>query len=366
MAAARTDVEVLEEGDIFFLYRPRVETDEVRSREDVQRFYMILAPEKPKRKFRLFVLGRKKLPEITPDTHPSERRNWALLTLVADKSEALRQELLAVEYPTETRGERRVGKATPVGEGKYQLLRHGDHTELAYVLELPKEPGQAQEEFEVKAEASYVVAVKNPEVSIPGFPPPKEPPAYPAALKGKFGDRRWIDVDDPALLDYPHTQLLLLGAHAKGVEEELGIRINEEEASLRTADIFRRLKLWYEREAVTPLLTGEFPAKEPPVIEEAPDRPREEVRRLPPEKSPSKGGKAGGKVAATRAPSAAAITKLLGGIDFPKNRPGIVAYAREHKNRMRNPEQALSVLRHIPARKYMSMADVAAGLGEVR
>jgi len=364
---AKTDNKMLEEGDIFFFYRPRVDTEQVRSREEVQRLYMVLAPERPKRKSRLFVLGRKKLPEITKETPLSERRNWALLVLVADKPEALRQELLAVEYPTETRGERQVGRATPIGEGKYQLLRHGDHTELAYALELPKEPGPVQEEFEVKAEASYVVAVKNPEVSIPGFPAPKEPPDYPASLKGKFGSRRWIDLEDPAFLDHPHTQLLLVGAHAQDVEEELGIHLQEEEESLRTADICRGLKLRCEREAVTPLLTGEFPSKEPAAQQESSARPLgEEVRRLPPEKSPSKGGKAGGRVAATRAPSAAAIARLLGGIDFPKSRAGIVAYAQEHKDRVQNPEEALAVLRHIPARQYVTMADVTTGLGDVR
>jgi hypothetical protein len=35
----------LERGDIFFFYRPRVDTTEVRSLEDVQRFFFILHPE---------------------------------------------------------------------------------------------------------------------------------------------------------------------------------------------------------------------------------------------------------------------------------------------------------------------------------
>jgi len=49
-----------------------------------------------------------------------------------------------------------------------------------------------------------------------------------------FGDRRWIDVQDPNLLNYENTQLLLIGARKKDVEEELGIDIDEEKESQGT------------------------------------------------------------------------------------------------------------------------------------
>ena len=44
MTVARTS-QVLEEGDIFFFYGPRVGTEEVDDIEDIQRFYTITAPE---------------------------------------------------------------------------------------------------------------------------------------------------------------------------------------------------------------------------------------------------------------------------------------------------------------------------------
>ena len=75
-------------------------------------------------------------------------------------------------------------------------MRHKDHTELAYVLELPKEAGPAQDEFDVKEEASYVISVKNPKISTPGAPGAQKPPSYPTSLQEKFGDRRWIDKED--------------------------------------------------------------------------------------------------------------------------------------------------------------------------
>ena len=56
--------QIVEQGDIFFFYRPKVRAEEVSSTEDVQRFYMVTALEEKDRKYRLFILGRKKLPEI--------------------------------------------------------------------------------------------------------------------------------------------------------------------------------------------------------------------------------------------------------------------------------------------------------------
>ena len=57
----------------------------------------------------------------------------------------------------------------PAGEGVYALVLHGNHTHLAYVLELPPAPGEVQSEFNIQPEGRFVIAVKNPgEVSPPG------------------------------------------------------------------------------------------------------------------------------------------------------------------------------------------------------
>ena len=194
--------QIVEQGDIFFFYRPKVGTEEVTSSEDVQRFYMVTAPEERNSKYRLFVLGRKQLPEIVEGKSISEERNWALNTLTTNNPEDIRKELLAAEYETETKGKRRMAAAAPAGEGKYSIVKHDSHTELAYVLELPEIPGPTQKEFEIKKEASYIVSVKNPDVIIPGFKAfEKRKPDYPANIKHKFGDKRWINVEDPELLN---------------------------------------------------------------------------------------------------------------------------------------------------------------------
>ena len=55
--------------------------------------------------------------------------------------------------------------ARPVGEGKYAIINHSNnHTELAFVLELPKELGEAQKDLGIEKEASYIVTVINPKI----------------------------------------------------------------------------------------------------------------------------------------------------------------------------------------------------------
>jgi hypothetical protein len=352
--------QIVEQGDIFFFYRPKVGTEEVTSTEDVQRFYMVTSPEERDNKYRLFVLGRKQLPEIVEDKSTSEERNWALNTLTTNNAEDIRRELLAAEYETETKGKRRMAAAAPAGEGKYSIVKHDNHTELAYVLELPEMPGPTQKEFEIKKEASYIVSVKNPDIQTPGFKAfEKRKPDYPANIKQKFGDKRWINVEDPELLNYENTQLLMIGARRKDIEEELGIDLNEEKETENTADLFKGLKVKIEQVPLRPLLKGEFPSKaEQPFQQEA--------RHLSREEAPGRGGKVGGKAAASRAPSAAAIAKILSGADFPMKKNEVIEYAQTNKSKVEAAEEVIQVIRQLPDRTYSNMADLEKALAKVR
>ena len=48
---------------MYFLYRPRVNVDHPTGINDIQRFFMILAPtSRPKASFRLLIIGKKRLP----------------------------------------------------------------------------------------------------------------------------------------------------------------------------------------------------------------------------------------------------------------------------------------------------------------
>lgn len=361
MTVARTS-QVLEEGDIFFFYRPRVGTEEVDDIEDIQRFYMITAPEDGR--YRLFILGQKRLPEIVEGKSTSEERNWALNILTTDNPEDIRKEFLPAEYETETRGRRRLAAAILAGEGKYAIVKHDNHTELAYVLELPKVPGPVQKEFGIKKEASYIISVKNPNIEIPGFAVfEKRKPKYPAKIKEAFGDKRWINVENPDILNYENTQVLLIGAKQGNVEKELGIELNEEKETENTAELFKELKIRKEQVPLKPFLRGEFPSKRDAEQRAA---AATEVRTLSREEAPGRGGKVGGQAAATRAPSAAALAKLLSGVDFPKTRSELLTYAKRNRQKVKAAEEIIQIIRELPERRYKSMADVEKALAKIR
>src|SRR3977135_80403 len=109
---------LLERGDIFFLYRPRVGLDEAHGLGDVERLYILLKPWQAQ-KFRLLIIGQKKLPD--PNEH---NRFWAFVWRVFKDREALNAELGETPHPPRTRGVRHVAAARPAGEGIYAIARH--------------------------------------------------------------------------------------------------------------------------------------------------------------------------------------------------------------------------------------------------
>jgi hypothetical protein len=244
---------IIEQGDIFFFYRPRVDATEVDELEDVARFFLILRPD-GKARYRRLVVGRKRLPD--PREH---EREWAFVDEVVERPDELREELGQHAYETKTRGPRIEPEARPVGEGRYAIVEHGDHTHLTYVLELPREPGRAQDAFRIRPEASYVIAVRNPEVAAPpgvGLRPGRRA-NYPPDLMERFGHRRFASLGDPRFLDVRGAELVLIGA-AEDVEEELGIRLEPEDERVETADVFRKLRLPREDRLIEPLTRGDL------------------------------------------------------------------------------------------------------------
>jgi len=107
---------IIEQGDVFFFYRPRVGVEEVDDLADVQRFFLILKPDQ-KRRFRRIILGRKRLPE--PREH---EREWAFVYEVDDDPAELREAIRCRVYETRTRGVRAEPQARPVGDGRYVPL----------------------------------------------------------------------------------------------------------------------------------------------------------------------------------------------------------------------------------------------------
>jgi hypothetical protein len=255
--------EILEQGDIYFFYRPKKGAEEVKGIEDVRRFFMVTAPEQNNSQlYRLFVIGKKSLPEVRKTEARASERYWARVGGIFKDANELTKELSSDEF-------RKGDAARPVGEGKYAIVKHQNHTELAYILELPNEPGEAQKELGIEKEASYIVSVINPRkpaassVADGGkYPSTEEIPMYPEELLQEFGDNEnFVPASrDIRFLDYQNAQILLTGAREGRdvIQRDMGIEIEEEDETQQSADIFNKLKLRREQVPIKPLTEGKL------------------------------------------------------------------------------------------------------------
>jgi hypothetical protein len=213
---------------------------------------MVTAPEGGQ-VYRLFVIGKKSLPEVRKTEARASERYWARVGGVFKDANELTKELSSDEF-------RKGDAARPVGEGKYAIVKHQDHTELAYVLELPKEPGEAQQELGIEKEASYVISVINPKIpKQSNLPTTQEPPKYPQEVLDEFKENEnFVSLSkDTKFIDYQNAQVILVGAREGRdvIKSEMGIEIKEEQSS---ADIFNKLKLRKEQVPIRPLTEGKL------------------------------------------------------------------------------------------------------------
>lgn len=242
--------EVLEEGHIYFVFRPRVQEQEPAGIDDVERFYVVLKPQGGS-PLRLIVIGRKHLPDVG-----DHERGWGFVEAIAKDGKELEEGLRENTYDTKTRGERVQPAARAAGEGVYILIRDGSSTYLAYSLTRPEKPGPVQKAFNIRDEGSFVVSIKNPEKgSPPGAGLSEEREAdYPKSLQKVFRDRRFAD-EDLRLLDYEGAEVVLVGAD-KRPEKAHGVDVEGEVGS--KPDIFRHLRFAKTRHPSEPLLEGEW------------------------------------------------------------------------------------------------------------
>ena len=272
----KVDVKILEQGDIFFFFRPKVSAKDIKSIEDVRRFYMVLSPEEEqkiiddtnnndtspneKKIYRLFIIGKKSLPEIRKTEARSSERFWAQVGGIFYDSKNLVEDLTADEY-------RKGDAARPVGEGKYAIIEHQNHAELAFILEMPQEIGEAQKELGIQKEASYIITVINPykpvsegyttaEAERPKYP--KDVQNYLTKTEGKF-----IPLSQNlTLINYQNAQIILIGAREGKdvIKQEIGLDIETEEGkeNLFSSDIFTKLKIRKEQVPIKPIIEGKF------------------------------------------------------------------------------------------------------------
>lgn len=248
---AEVSEEIVEKGDIYFAYRPRIEEDKAEDLTDIQRFYMVMKPEGQAR-LRVAVLGRKRLPEAG-----DHERIWGFIEAIKSGA-AVEDEFREHHYATRTRGERTLPPVRPAGEGVYALIKRGRNLHLSYELELPQRLGEVQEDLNIERQAAYVLSIKNPEAgSPPGAGLSEQDEAhYPKPLERQFRGRRFAS-EDPHLLDYEGAEFILIGARVDP-ESAYGIDIETEHETVRNADIFRQLKMSPREHPIGPLIKGEW------------------------------------------------------------------------------------------------------------
>ena len=229
---------------------------------------MVTGPEKSEKEsdksqfYRLFVIGKKSLPEIRKTEARASERYWARVGGIFQNPDELTKELLSDEF-------RKGDAARPVGEGKYGIVKHHNHAELAYILEMPKEPGEAQNELSIQKEASYVISVINPKKPAAsavadggGYPSTEELPMYPEEVLSEFNNSEiFVSLSgDTRLIDYQNAQIILIGAREGRdvIKNEIGIEINDEDENQQSADIFNKLKVRKDQVPIRPLTEGKL------------------------------------------------------------------------------------------------------------
>jgi hypothetical protein len=288
-ASSQSAVRILEHGDIYFAYRPKIEKQIAGSIKDVARLFMILHA-RGKLPYRLLLMIDKRLPALNGGR---DRKSRAFVERVANRPEDVEDELDPKTYLSDTRGEylpitarasldspyayarksslnevpllklaarlTHVPAARPSGEGVYAIARHRGHTHLAYVLELPNEPGEVQRAFNIVKQGNYVFAVKNPEAPSPSSAALSQtsPAKFPENLRDQFKGRRFIPVDPPEFLNYAGAEILLVGAR-QDIYAELGLKLDPEKETEATAEIFNDLKMERSLHPLRPLFRGKW------------------------------------------------------------------------------------------------------------
>ncbi|KAJ5220342.1 hypothetical protein N7468_009546 [Penicillium chermesinum] len=221
MSEEREDVvpfNILEKGIIYFFFRPRVNVEDPHSMDEVARSFAVLRPtplgaELDKgqgpldkdAKCRVIMLPKKKFP-----TSHTER-DMAFVEKAGQSMKDLQENFIAsTTYQTKTKGERTTQEAKPYAEGVYAITSTTRASHLAYIITLPKELGEIQENFGLHERGSWIAQSKNPK--FPGPPVGQLPkdPEYPEPVKEKFGDLRWVPLE-PEFINYPNAQILLIG-----------------------------------------------------------------------------------------------------------------------------------------------------------
>ncbi|KAK9487702.1 hypothetical protein V1527DRAFT_460306 [Lipomyces starkeyi] len=208
---------VLEEGLIYFFFRPKVGLQEASSMEDVQRTYIVLRPlpftssdmkdsvkKTGKDDCRLIIIPKKTLPTV------GGGRLIGLVTKVHASVDDITDQLDTEMYSTKTRGERTLSSARPIAEGVYVLTKEDSMHFLSYILTVPQEETEIEKEFGLSQDGRYIVSARNPKYPAMGPIKTPEGPKYREDILEEFQDYRWVPLE-PKYMDYQNCTILFIG-----------------------------------------------------------------------------------------------------------------------------------------------------------
>lgn len=233
----------MEQGNIFFFYKPKKGIKSVRDFDDIGRFYLVLKPDKTQ-KLRFIIMGTKRM----PSTRETER-GWGMVTKVGGRG-------FKTEKPVK---QIRPSGARPTGEGVYALVKHLAHTHLVYYLELPQRLGEVQKKLQIARQGNYVVTIKSPQIPTPpdaNLPPlTRRSMPMPSNVTEQFKGRKYMTVHTPGLLDNEGSTLFVVGVNSTA-RDNMGLSIDKSKETEVTADIFNTLKMNKSLHPTKPLLEG--------------------------------------------------------------------------------------------------------------
>ena len=134
------------------------------------------------------------------------------------------------------------------------------NVDIILMIEMPKEPGEAQRELGIEKEASYIISVINPKVpKSSNLPTTEEPPKYPQEVLDEFSEtENFVSLaKDTKFIDYQNAQIILVGSREgrDAIKNEIGIEI---EKPLQSTDIFNKLRVRKDKVPIRPLIEGKL------------------------------------------------------------------------------------------------------------
>lgn len=123
---------------------------------------------------RLMILPKKKFPTT------GRERDMGFVEKAGISMKDLQETFIAGDkYETITRGERFRPEAKPYAEGVYAITSTKRASHLAYILTIPAEPGDIQEDFGLRHRGSWIIQSKNPKYPGPSYARLPKDPEYP-------------------------------------------------------------------------------------------------------------------------------------------------------------------------------------------